>query len=62
MRRVLHMLEGGGVAMTKVRVRRDRPTALSWAVALAVTMLAVYLITLSVAPKEDAAESAAVQG
>ena len=50
------------MAMAKVRVRRDRPTALSWAVALAVTMLAVYLITLIAAPKEDAAESAAVQG
>ena len=43
--------------MAKVRVRRDRPTALSWAVALAVTMLAVYLITLSAVPQaEDAAE------
>ena len=44
--------------MAKVRVRRDRPTALSWAVALAVTMLAVYLITLSAVPEaEDAAGS-----
>lgn len=31
----------------RVRVRRDRPSALSWALALAVTMLAVYLVTLS---------------
>ena len=42
----------------RVRVRRDRPSALSWAVALAVTMLAVWLVTLSVPgaqPAEDAA-------
>ena len=39
----------------RVRVRRDRPSALSWALALAVTMLAVYLITLS-APRPDDAE------
>lgn len=31
----------------RVRVRRERPSALSWAIALAVTMLAVYLVTLS---------------
>lgn len=31
----------------RVRVRRERPTALSWALALAVTMLAVYLVTLN---------------
>lgn len=43
--------------LNRVRVRRDRPSALSWAVALAVTMLAVYLITLS-APGETEAEDA----
>lgn len=31
----------------RIRIRRERPSALSWAIALAVTMLAVYLITLS---------------
>lgn len=41
----------------RVRVRRDRPSALSWAVALAVTMLAVYLITLS-APAAKKAQPA----
>lgn len=41
----------------RVRVRRDRPSALTWAVALAVTMLAVWLITLS-APGVQKAESA----
>lgn len=41
----------------RVRVRRDRPTALSWALALAVTMLAVYLITLS-APRPGPVEEA----
>ena len=45
----------------RVRVRRDRPSALSWALALAVTMLAVYLITLS-APRPDDAEEAAAPG
>ena len=34
--------------MTRVRVRRDRPTPLAWAVALCVTMLAVYVLTLDV--------------
>ena len=42
--------------MTRVRVRRDRPTALAWAVALAVTMLVVYLATLEAA-RPDVAES-----
>ena len=42
----------------RVRVRRDRPSALTWALALAVTMLAVYLITLS-APGIEKAEDAA---
>ena len=42
---------------TQVRVRRDRPTALAWAVALAVTMLAVYVLTLN-ASLPDAAKSA----
>lgn len=43
--------------LNRVRVRRDRPSALSWALALAVTMLAVYLITLG-ATGEEAAEDA----
>ena len=30
----------------KVRVRRDRPSALAWALALLLTMLCVYLLTL----------------
>ena len=33
--------------MKRVRVRRERPTALAWAVALCVTMLVVYVLTLS---------------
>ena len=37
------------MGMTRVRVRRDRPTALAWALALAVTMLVVYLATLHAA-------------
>ena len=37
------------MSMTRVRVRRDRPTGLAWAVALAVTMLVVYLATLHAA-------------
>ena len=42
---------------TRVRVRRERPTALAWSIALAVTMLAVYMLTLS-ASLPDAVESA----
>ncbi len=34
--------------MTRIRVRRDRPTPLAWAVALCVTMLAVYVLTLDI--------------
>lgn len=41
----------------RVRVRRDRPSALSWSIALAVTMLAVYLVTLST-PAERKVEDA----
>ena len=41
----------------RVRVRRDRPSALAWAIALAVTMLAVYLVTLS-APASRKVEDA----
>lgn len=41
----------------RVRVRRDRPSALSWAFALAVTMLAVWLVTLR--PLRPAAQPAA---
>lgn len=40
----------------RVRVRRDRPSALSWTIALAVTMLVVYLVTLN-AGKPDVVES-----
>lgn len=42
----------------RIRVRRERPSALSWAVALAVTMLAVWLITLD-ARQPDRVEDAA---
>lgn len=42
----------------RVRVRRERPTALSRALALAVTMLAVYLATLGAPEKEVDAEPA----
>ena len=38
----------GAYDARRVRVRRDRPTALTWALALAVTMLAVYALTLDV--------------
>lgn len=40
----------------QVSVRRERPTALAWAVALAVTMLVVYVLTLN-ASLPDAVES-----
>lgn len=43
----------------QIRVRRERPSALSWAVALAVTMLAVYLITLSAPAKKETQETSA---
>lgn len=36
----------------RVRVRRDRPSALTWALAMAVTMLAVYLVTLGATGEE----------
>ncbi len=41
----------------RVRVRRERPSALTWAIALAVTMLAVYFVTLS-APQTGRVEEA----
>lgn len=44
------------MSMTRVRVRRDRPTALAWSIALAVTMLVVYLATLN-AGRPDVVES-----
>jgi len=40
----------------RVRIRRERPSALSWALALAVTMLAVYLITLSAPAQQEKTE------
>ena len=40
------------MSMSRVRVRRDRPSALAWSIALAVTMLAVYLATLRLPAKE----------
>jgi len=46
----------------RVRVRRERPSALSWAIALAATMLAVWLITLSVPGSEQAEEAGAGAG
>ena len=45
----------------QVRVRRDRPSALTWAIALAVTMLAVYLVTLSAPEPQEEAESASAE-
>ena len=44
------------MAMNQVRVRRERPAAAAWAIALAVTMLAVYVLTLG-ASLPDAVES-----
>lgn len=44
--------------MNTVRVRRERPTALAWAVALCVTMLVVYVLTLNGAAP-DVVESVA---
>ena len=41
-------MRGGGMALDRVRVRRERPTTLAWAVALCVTMLLVYVLTLDV--------------
>ena len=38
----------------KVRVRRDRPSALAWALALLLTMLCVYLLTLGPAAAPEA--------
>ena len=42
----------------RVRVRRERPTALAWALALCVTMLVVYVLTLSAA-RPDVVQSMA---
>ena len=39
---------------TRVRVRRERPSALAWALALLVTMLCVYLLTLGIAAAPEA--------
>ena len=39
----------------RVRVRRDRPSALSWTLALMLTMLCVYLLTLGLAAAPEAA-------
>ena len=44
------------MSVTRVRVRRERPTALAWAIALCVTMLVVYVLTLSAA-RPDVVES-----
>jgi len=46
----------------RVKVRRGRPGAVSWAIALAVTMLMVYLITLDAGPKEESVVSALPAG
>lgn len=46
------------MAQRRVRVRRERPTTLAWAVALCVTMLAVYALTLN-AGRPDVVESMA---
>ena len=42
----------------RVQVRRERPTALSWSIALTVTMLVVYVLTLQSA-RPDAVETVA---
>ena len=44
----------------RIRVRRERPSALSWAIALAVTMLAVYVVTLGIPDQSEAKEAASV--
>ena len=44
--------------LKRVRVRRERPTALAWAVALCVTMLVVYVLTLN-GGRPDVVESVA---
>ena len=51
---------GGGafLDLKRVRVRRERPTALAWALALCVTMLVVYVLTLN-AGRPDVVESMA---
>ena len=49
---------GGFLAQNRVRVRKERPAALAWAVALCVTMLVVYVLTLN-ASRPDVVESMA---
>ena len=44
---------------TRVMVRRERPSALAWSIALAVTMLAVYVLTWTAAQPGVARVSAA---
>lgn len=44
-----------------VRVRRSNPSALALALALMLTMLCVYLISLSALPKQDTADTSAGQ-
>ena len=44
---------------TRVWVRRERPTALAWSIALAVTMLAVYALTWTAAQPEAWSAAAA---
>ena len=41
--------EGCGLKAERVQVRRERPTAAAWTVAMAVTMLFVYVLTLGAA-------------
>ena len=50
---------GAGMKETRVWVRRERPTALAWSIALAVTMLAVYTLTWTAARPRAAQVSAA---
>lgn len=45
----------------RVRVRRDRPSAVTWAFAIAVAMLFVYLATLSVPARESENEPASAR-
>lgn len=46
------------MGMKRVSVRRERPMALAWAIALAVTMLVVYVLTLDLS-RPDVVESVA---
>ena len=46
---------------TRVRVRRERPSAMAWAIALVVTMLVVYFLTLDAARPQPVERVSAAQ-